>query len=91
MFFIGDIVDQIKKKIDMSRLIIAVLDGGNPNVYLELGYAWGKNKPTVLIANSAKELHFDVRGQRCLLYKSIRGLEEKLSGELKALKGEGIV
>jgi hypothetical protein len=39
----------------------------------------------VLLAKEAQDLKFDVRGQRCLIYKSIHHLEESLTAELKAL------
>ncbi len=34
------------------------------------------------------ELKFDVRGQRCLVFRSIRHLEELLTKELRALTVE---
>jgi hypothetical protein len=52
---------------------------------LEVGYAWGKGIPTVLLARDTADLRFDVRGQRCLVYNSIRKLEDSLTSELKAL------
>jgi len=84
--FIGDVLEQIKKKIDTAKVVIAELSGANPNVYLELGYAWGKGRPTVLLIQDEQELRFDVRSQRCLKYKSIRHLEETLNRELKELQ-----
>ncbi|MES0447355.1 MAG: hypothetical protein ABUJ92_12495, partial [Desulfobacterales bacterium] len=44
--FTGDILERIKKKIETAAVVIAELSGANPNVYLEVGYAWGKNVPT---------------------------------------------
>jgi nucleoside 2-deoxyribosyltransferase len=89
--FTGDIVQQIRNRVASSSGLLAVLDDANPNVYLELGYAWGLNKPTILMAKDHidKKLPFDVQGQKCLLYKSIADLRTKLSHELKALKQQG--
>lgn len=84
--FTGDILDLIKRRIQKASLIIADLTAANPNVYLEVGYAWGLGKPTVLIAQDAQELKFDVKGQKCIIYSGIRELEEKLSQELLGLK-----
>jgi nucleoside 2-deoxyribosyltransferase len=84
--FIGDVLEQIKKKIDTAKVVIAELSGANPNVYLELGYAWGKGRPTVLLIQDKQDLRFDVQSQRCLKYKSIRHLEEILNRELKELQ-----
>jgi hypothetical protein len=84
--FTGDVIAWVKERIDSARLLVADLSTANPNVYLEVGYAWGKGIPTVLVAREAADLRFDVKGQRCLLYDSIRKLEASLTSELKALR-----
>ncbi len=83
--FTGDIIERVKKKIETAAVVIAELTGANPNVYLEVGYAWGKEIPTVLLVKKPGELPFDVRGQRCLKYEIIRELEETLTKELTGL------
>ena len=83
--FIGDILEQVKMRIEKAEIVIADLTGANPNVYLEVGFAWGKGRPTLLIANKKDDLKFDVRGQRCLKYQSIKDLEKQLTTELKGL------
>lgn len=80
--FTGDVIEQIKIRIEHADLVIADLTQANPNVYLEVGYAWGRGKPTILLVQDVSELKFDVRGQRCLIYKSIMELEELLHKEL---------
>ncbi len=62
--FTGDITDRMFQRIAAARLVIALLDGGNPNVYLELGYAWGVRTSTVLLAHKEEPLPFDVRPPR---------------------------
>ena len=84
--FTGDILDLIKRRIGKASLVIADLSTANPNVYLEVGYAWGLGIPTVLIVQDAQELKFDVKGQKCIIYSGIRELEEKLSKELLGLR-----
>lgn len=86
--FTGDIMDWVKKRISESSLVIADLTHANPNVYLEVGYAWGCRKPTVLLVQDTDHLKFDVRGQRCLTYHKIKDLEDILRQELKKLKTE---
>lgn len=84
--FTGDVIAWVKQRIDSARLLVADLSGANANVYLEIGYAWGRGVPTVLLAGDQKELLFDVRGQRCLVYDSIRSLETQLTRELQQLR-----
>ncbi len=86
--FTGDILQQVKLRIENAEIVIADLTGANPNVYLEVGYAWGKARPTVLVANKKDDLRFDVSGQRCLKYQSIKDLEKQLSAELENLAGK---
>ena len=83
--FTGDIIARIKSRIETASLVIADLTGANPNVYLEVGYAWGKDRPTLLIAKKGDELKFDVQSQRCLIYKSISDLAKKLETDLASL------
>jgi len=89
--FTGDILDQVKKKIETAAVVIAELTGANPNVYLEIGYAWGKGRPTLLLLKEGQELRFDVSGQKCLKYESIMNLEEALKKELNELKSKGLI
>jgi hypothetical protein len=84
--FTGDILARIKSRIETAALVIADLTGANPNVYLEVGYAWGKGRDTLLISRGSEELKFDVRGQRTLVYKSISDLAKKLEADLAAIK-----
>jgi hypothetical protein len=84
--FVGDVMEWVKQRICGATFVIADLTTANPNVYLEVGYAWGCGRPTVLLVrDTAAELKFDVKGQRCLVYKSIKHLEEILGKELEAL------
>jgi hypothetical protein len=83
--FTGDILEWVKQRIASADLVIADLSEANPNVYLELGYAWGCQRSTVLVVRDEDHLQFDVRGQRCLIYKKIKDLETLLSAELKGL------
>jgi len=83
--FTGDILDRIKSRIETATLVIADLTGANANVYLEVGYAWGKNRPTLLLAKKGDALEFDVQGQRCIVYENIVDLSKKLQVDLMAL------
>ena len=39
--FVGDVMHWVQNRIRTSSLVIADLTEANPNVYLEVGYAWG--------------------------------------------------
>lgn len=83
--FTGDILTRVKSRIDACKAVVADLSYANPNVYLEVGYAWGRNKPTILLVRDGDELKFDVQGQRCLKYRRIKDIEQSLGEELAHL------
>lgn len=89
--FTGDVMEQVKKRIETAVIVIAVLTGANPNVYLEIGYAWGKGRQTILLAKAKEQIKFDVRGQRYLKYETITALREALSNELSQLKSKNLL
>lgn len=84
---VGDALARIKQRIKTAVLVVADLTGASPNVYLEVGYAWGCNVPTVLLIkkDEIETLRFDVAGQGCIAYANIRDLEEKLFSALTVL------
>ncbi|MDJ0750597.1 MAG: hypothetical protein QNJ11_14015 [Woeseiaceae bacterium] len=89
--FTGEVLAQVKRRIKSSTLVVADLSTANSNVYLEVGYAWGCDVPTVLVVDDLEALQFDVKGQRCLEYKKIQDLERGLRDELSQLRdGMGI-
>ena len=89
--FTGDVMKWVRERIKTASLVVADLTEANPNVYLEVGYAWGCGIPTVLLVKNSDHLKFDTQGQRCLLYKRIKDLEKYLTKELKALKDKGVI
>ena len=88
--FVGDVMQWVQNRIRTSSLVIADLTDANPNVYLEVGYAWGCGVPVVLLTQAVDHLKFDVRTQRCLVYGSIRELEELLRSELENLRANKV-
>jgi hypothetical protein len=87
--FVGDVMSQVHARIASYQGMLALLNDANPNVCLEVGYAWGKGKPTILIAKKGQALPFDISGQKCIVYKNIADLRSKLKTELKALVENG--
>ena len=86
--FAGDVLEWVTARIKSASLVIADLSGANPNVFLEVGYAWGCGVPTVLLRREGDADVFDVRGQRQIRYDTIKNLAQQLSKELTALLEE---
>ncbi len=84
--FVGDVMEWVKKRIESSQLVIAELSTANPNVYLEVGFAWGCGRQTVLLCQDGVKVPFDVQSQRRIIYKKIKDLEETLKKELEGLR-----
>lgn len=89
--FTGDIVARVKQRIETAAVVIADLTGANPNVYLEVGYAWGTGRPCILLLGGSEEPRFDVRGARHIRYSTIKELEGLLDREMAALRVKGVV
>lgn len=89
-YFTGDIVAEIKERIERASAVIALLDDSNPNVFLEVGYSWAKGKPTVLVLNNAQQPPFDVQGQRLLRYERLGELRDSLISWLRELEASKV-
>jgi len=79
----GLILGDIVKQITESRLIIAEISPANPNVFYEVGYAHALNKPTILIAEKATKLPFDVSPFRTLFYENTIAGKKKIEEGFK--------
>lgn len=64
----GIIFQDIQKKIEDAKVVIAEITAPNQNVYYEIGYAHALNKPTILLAQRGKDLPFDIRSDRVIFY-----------------------
>ncbi len=87
--YTGDVLKQITSRLQKASGVLALLNEANPNVFLEIGFAWGMDRTTVLIAKEGTSLPFDVQGQKCIHYSSIADLRRSLIKELTSLKDEG--
>lgn len=87
--FTGDITSRIQEGIRDARFVVADLTGERPNVYLEVGYAWGLKKPVILLAREGQKLHFDLAHHKCLFYKTIGKLSADLERLVRELYGTG--
>lgn len=87
--FHGDIVAEIRNRIEKSRAVLALLDESNANVFLEVGYAWGVKRPTLLMLQEGVEAPFDVRGHNIIRYNRLGELKERLKGVITELAKRG--
>jgi hypothetical protein len=94
IFGTGPIINDIAEHIQKARVLIADLTGRNPNVFYELGLAHAKDKDVILITQNLRDIPFDVRHYRCIVYEdSIAGgetLKKGLQSTLeRVLEGKG--
>jgi hypothetical protein len=85
--FTGGIPDRIQERIEDASLVVADMTHANPNVYLEVGYAWGKEVPTLLLTQETDDLTFDVQHHNSIIYErhAIRELREELENTISNL------
>lgn len=78
----GDIFPEMLRLIVKSLLVIANINGRNPNVMYELGIAQALNKPVILVADNPTNIPFNIKSQRFLIYQDYNELTEHLRDEL---------
>lgn len=78
----GDIFPEMLRLIVSSGIIIANVNGRNPNVMYELGIAHALGKHVILISNAPEQLPIDIKSKQFLIYKSLNDLKESLRSEL---------
>lgn len=83
-----EIVCTICKNAQEASLIIADLTGRNPNVFLEVGLAFGLEKYVVLLSQIPTDIPFDTRTFRTIIYDrdKILNLGESLRALVKKIK-----
>lgn len=87
--FAGSIVDRIMDGIRGAEFVIADLTTERPNVYLEVGFAWGIGRRVILVAKEGERLHFDLSHHKCLFYPRIGKLAESLEKTILEMFGPG--
>jgi hypothetical protein len=67
----GAIAHQVMELIAASKCCVADVTGNNPNVFLELGYAYHCRKPVILISRDPPDkAPFDIRHMRIIQYST---------------------
>ena len=82
----GIILEDIRRQIERSHVVIAEISTNNPNVFYELGYAHALNKPAVLLAlhEPGREIPFDIRPYRAIFYDDSIGGKKQVQAELRS-------
>jgi len=82
----------IVRMILEAEVIIAVLDGRNPNVFYEIGIAHSMGKLVLMIANLSREENkrpeVDLLSNRLITYNNYSELKDKLVRTLKAVHSD---
>lgn len=86
----GLIIDDITRSIREASVVIADVTPNNPNVFYEVGFAHGIEKPTILLSDRKREkLPFDISGFRTLFYDNTIGgksvVQERLRRHLESI------
>ena len=45
-------LEQVRQRIENAIVVVAEVTEASPHVYLQIGYAWGKNRPTILLTQN---------------------------------------
>lgn len=84
-FIQSGILRHIMKEIAAARVIIANIDGRNPNVFYELGICQALDKDVIIICSAEVQIPFDMRDQPIVIYQSMQQLQEGLTLALARL------
>jgi hypothetical protein len=89
LFKPGVILQDIRRGIIDSDVIIAEITPVNANVFYELGFAHALEKPTILLASrKVEKLPFDISGYRVIFYDDTIGGKSDVEATLgKHLEG----
>lgn len=90
LFRPSPIIKDIWEYINNSKILIADITDLNPNVMYELGLAHAIAKPVILISDSTKNVPFDLRLLRILIYNTKKpswsiDLKTKISNSIKEI------
>jgi hypothetical protein len=77
----GDL-DRMLSKIEGATIVVAELSDADPNVLLQVGYAWGRKRPTILLVQDPDRLPPSLSTQEAVVYRRIRDLETALATAL---------
>ncbi|MCA9055465.1 MAG: hypothetical protein KDA75_16605 [Planctomycetaceae bacterium] len=77
------LLDKIHHMIDRAELIIAEITTDSPNVFYEIGYTIGRNRPLLLLAEEGVPVPTDLKGYELISYSDAAGALDTLATNLK--------
>jgi hypothetical protein len=79
------ILQDIVRGLEEARVVIAEITPANKNVFYELGYAHALGKAAILLVakEAVKDLPFDLKGYRCIVYENTIAGKRHVQDELK--------
>lgn len=91
-FFTSEqIMDEIWTAMVNAKIIVADCTGRDPNVFYEIGLAHAIGKPTILIAQNADDVPFDLRHRRYIHYaytpQGMKEFEANLQHTIDSIAG----
>jgi hypothetical protein len=78
---VNDILPYVLRSLVKARIVVANIDGRNPNVFYELGIAHALDKGTILVSKSSSELPLDFRTKQIIIYQEFEELKSRLRDE----------
>ena len=78
---------RVLSRIETASYVVAELSTSSPDVYMELGYALGKQRPTFVLVQEGIKLPFIAQAYKCITYQRIRDLEQSLAKEIQGVDG----
>ena len=84
----SDITEDVIEAINSCHAAIVDVTGSNANVMFELGYAFAKAKPQIIISQSTDYLPFDIRNLRTVVYRNDWSGVEQLAARLSEFLNE---
>lgn len=67
-----DLLGVIHLLIERADLVVAEISSERENVFYEVGYAIGRNRPLLLIADSSRDIPTDLKGRSIICYEESR-------------------
>lgn len=84
-FVAGGLLTHVLRELVTARIIIANIDGRNPNVFYEVGIAHALGKKVILVTSGLDSVPFDLRSQQLIIWNNIDELDKQLHQALAKL------